>query len=77
MKNNTIMIIVGSTNGYVGEELLLAIDQIENFSRNTFHRGVIIGPGRKINANGTYFNTDIVIEKIQHDSLFRWKRLSL
>lgn len=63
LKNNTIVVIAGSTNGYVGEELLLLIDQIGDFSRDTFHRGVTIGPGRKINANGAYFNTDIVIEK--------------
>lgn len=63
LKNNTIVVIAGSTNGYVGEELLLLIDQIGDFSRDTFHRGVTVGPGRKINANGTYFNTDIVIEK--------------
>ena len=64
LKNNTIVIIAGSTNGYVGEELLLSIDQIGDFSKNTFFRGVTTGPGKKIDvANAAYFNTDIVVEK--------------
>jgi hypothetical protein len=64
LKDNTIVIIAGSTNGYVAEELLLHIDQLEDFSRNTFFRGINLGPGKKIDvANATYFNTDVVIEK--------------
>ncbi|GKU30503.1 hypothetical protein CFB3_26100 [Clostridium folliculivorans] len=63
LENNTIVIIAGSTNGYVAEELLLHIEQIEDFSRNTFFRGITPGPGKKIDTTGTYFNTDVVIEK--------------
>ena len=71
--DNTIVIIAGSTNGYVAEELLLHIGQIGDFSRHTFYRGVTIGPGRKINPKGAYFNRDIVIEKgkwLQEKTIF-------
>jgi hypothetical protein len=64
LKDNTIVIISGSTNGYVAEELLLSIDQIGDFSKNTFFRGITTGPGKKIDvADAAYFNTDIVVEK--------------
>jgi hypothetical protein len=64
LKNNTIVIIAGSTNGYVAEELLLHIGQIGDFSKNTFLRGFTAGAGKKIDvANAAYFNTDIVVEK--------------
>lgn len=64
LKNNTIVIIAGSTNGYVAEELLMHIDQIGDFSKNTFFRGITPGPGKKIDvANAAYFNTDVVVEK--------------
>jgi len=64
LENNTIVVVAGSTNGYVAEELLLLIDQIGDFSRSTFFRGVTTGPGKKIDvANASYFNTDIVVEK--------------
>lgn len=65
LENDTIVIIAGSTNGYVAEELLKHIDQIGDFSRNTFFRGITPGPGKKIDTTGTYFNTDVVIEKGQ------------
>ncbi len=63
LKDNIIVIIAGSTNGYVAEELLSVIDQIGDFSRNTFYRGVTIGPDKKLETKGSYFNKDIVIEK--------------
>jgi len=64
LKNNTIVIIAGSTNGYVAEELLLHIEQMGDFSKSTFFRGITTGPGKKIDvANASYFNTDIVVEK--------------
>lgn len=64
LESNTIVVIAGSTNAYVAEELLLLINQIGDFSKNTFVRGVTIGPGRKIESKGSdYSNKDIVIEK--------------
>lgn len=64
LESNTIVVTAGTTNAYVAEELLLSIDQIGDFSKNTFFRGVTTRPGRKIKTtNDSYFNKDIVIEK--------------
>ena len=40
-KNNTIVIIAGTTNGYVAEELLKVLN-IEGFSRKHFFRGLTL-----------------------------------
>lgn len=60
--NHTIIIISGSTNGYIAEEILSEIGQAENFSKASFMRGINLGPGKKVTA-GNYSESDIVIEK--------------
>lgn len=67
LKDNTIVIIAGTTNGYVAEELLKKIGETR-FDRNTFFRGVTIPHGTNINELiGKPFNIasvkDVVIEK--------------
>lgn len=62
LNKHTIVIISGSTNGYIAEEILTFIDQKGDFSKSSFLRGVNVGPGNKI-KNGLYSNVDIVIEK--------------
>ena len=62
LKNHTVVIISGSTNGYVAEELLTQIGQKENFDKKTFWRGVNAGPNAKL-QKGAYSDCDIVIEK--------------
>ena len=42
-----LVIIAGTTNGYVAEEILAAIGQDEGFSREGFRRGVTMAPGAK------------------------------
>ena len=61
LNGHTIVVIAGSTNGYVAEELLTAIGQKGDFSKNSFMRGLNVGPGRKA-ENGAYNATDVVIE---------------
>ena len=64
LKGHTVVIISGSTNGYVAEELLSLIGQRGDFSKNSFLRGVHVGPGREA-EKGPYSATDVVIEKGQ------------
>ncbi|SEJ82829.1 hypothetical protein SAMN05660742_11898 [Propionispira arboris] len=62
LENHTIIIVAGTTNGYVAEELLNQIDQLGDFSRDTFFRGVTIKPGKNV-VKGAYFAKDIVLKK--------------
>jgi hypothetical protein len=57
-----IVIISGSTNGYIAEELLNAIGQKRDFTKDTFFRGANVEQGIKI-ERGNYSDTDIVIYK--------------
>lgn len=41
---NTIVIIAGTTNGYIAEEILSEIEQGEDFSRQNFYRGITTLP---------------------------------
>jgi hypothetical protein len=45
LAKGTLVIVAGSTNGYVAEEILRAIGQAEGFSRAGFARGVVRPPG--------------------------------
>lgn len=60
--NHIIVIISGSTNGYIAEEILSEIGQAEDFSKTSFMRGINWGPGKKTTA-GNNSESDIVIEK--------------
>lgn len=42
LKNKTIVIVAGTTNGYVAEEILSRINQLEGFSRKRFFRGLVL-----------------------------------
>lgn len=61
LNGHTIVIVSGSTNGYVAEELLSQIGQKGNFDKKSFLRGVNTAPGVKV-AKGEYSGTDVVIE---------------
>ncbi|MFW6265103.1 MAG: hypothetical protein ACOC3B_03265 [Bacillota bacterium] len=68
LKKRTIVIIAGTTNGYVAEELLNSIDQADEFSRERFFRGVNLPPGYTLSEMGrlddeSKFPGDVVIEK--------------
>jgi hypothetical protein len=45
LKRGTLVIIAGTTNGYVAEEILTTIGQVEGFSRMGFRRGMVTAPG--------------------------------
>lgn len=48
LDGGTLVIIAGTTNGYVAEEVLTSIGQVEGFSRVGFRRGVTVAPGSKL-----------------------------
>jgi hypothetical protein len=67
-KTGTVVIIAGTTNGYLAEEILNLTEQSIEFSKKRFFRGVVIPPslprsasGRLIDESG--FPGDVVIEK--------------
>lgn len=63
LKNQTIVIIAGTTNGYIAEELLNHIGQGEGFSRSNFFRGITLPPNYEGNKTSSEFPGDVVIEK--------------
>ncbi len=48
LEKGTLVIIAGTTNGYVAEEILKSLGQAEGFSREGFRRGMTVAPGAKI-----------------------------
>lgn len=68
LRSGTLVIIAGTTNGYVAEEILSKLNQDEGFSRRRFFRGVILPPNRPVTEAGTLpdqsgFPGDVVIAK--------------
>ncbi len=68
IKTGTLVIIAGTTNGHVAEEILASIGQAKDFNRNRFFRGVTVPPvlpttdaGRLPDESG--FPGDVVIVK--------------
>ncbi|MBN1640382.1 MAG: hypothetical protein JXA09_04030 [Anaerolineae bacterium] len=59
LQQGSLVIIAGTTNGYVAEEVLAAIGQGEGFSRVGFRRGITVAPGAK--AAQAAFPGDVVI----------------
>jgi len=68
LKSGTVVILAGTTNGYVAEEIFKAIDIPNDFSRKHFFRGIIVPPGRKVTSEGrvadeSKFPGDVIITK--------------
>lgn len=66
LKTGTIVIIAGTTNGYVAEEILASIGQEQGFSRRKFFRGITLPPHRPASESGRLpdeneFPGDVVI----------------
>jgi len=59
LQKGTLVIIAGTTNGYVAEEVLAATDQVEGFSRLGFRRGLVAPPGFEVPE--VEFPGDVVI----------------
>ncbi len=68
LKSGTVVIIAGTTNGYVAEEILKDIGQADGFSRRRFLRGIILPPCHKTTESGRLpdesgFPGDVIIVK--------------
>jgi len=67
LTSGTLVIVAGTTNGYVAEEVLKKIGQADGFSKKRFMRGVILPPGRTTEEgrlpDESGFPGDVVIEK--------------
>jgi hypothetical protein len=66
-RSATLVIIAGTTNGFVAEEILRELGQAEEFSRKRFFRGVVLPPGRTTETgrlpDESGFPGDVVIVK--------------
>ena len=70
LAKGTVVIVAGTTNGYVAEEILNTIDQAEGFDRRRFFRGITLPPSSKVTEAGRLpdegqFPGDVVIENGQ------------
>lgn len=68
LDNGTLVIIAGTTNGYVAEEILESIGVAVGFSKKRFFRGVTLPPLKPTTKTGrlpdeSKFKGDVVIEK--------------
>ncbi|TEB09104.1 hypothetical protein [Pelotomaculum propionicicum] len=68
LRSGTIVIIAGTTNGYVAEEVLALVGQAEGFNRRRFFRGITTPPHMPTTETGrlpdeTGFPGDVVIVK--------------
>ena len=66
LKNGTVVIVAGTTNGYVAEEILKTYKIANDFSRKHFFRGITMPPTKKVTAEGrladeSKFPGDVVI----------------
>ncbi|MEA3414651.1 MAG: hypothetical protein U9R02_00580 [Thermodesulfobacteriota bacterium] len=52
LKSGTVVIVAGTTNGYVAEEILMRIDQAEGFARRRFFRGITLPSSRPTTETG-------------------------
>jgi len=66
LKKGTVVIVAGTTNGYVAEEILSLLGQAKTFKRDHFYRGIILPPNRPTTSTGrsydeSKFPGDVVI----------------
>ncbi len=68
VKNGTLVIVAGTTNGYIAEEILPMLGGNLDFSRKHFFRGITLPPIKTVTAEGrlsdeSKFPGDVVITK--------------
>ncbi len=68
LKKGNLVIVAGTTNGFVAEEILKNIGQAKGFKRDHFYRGIILPPNRPKSSTGrsydeSKFPGDVVIIK--------------
>jgi hypothetical protein len=66
LKSGTVVIVAGTTNGYVAEEILKSLGQADGFNRNRFIRGITLPSARPVTEMGrlldeSQFPGDVVI----------------
>jgi len=66
LKSGIVVIIAGTTNGYVAEEILSSVNQLKGFSRERFFRGIVLPPVGLTSGSGrlkdeTGFPGDVVL----------------
>jgi len=66
LRSGTVVIIAGTTNGYVAEEILKNLGQSAGFNRSRFFRGITLPPARPTTETGRLpdegkFPGDVVI----------------
>ena len=66
LNNGTLVIVAGTTNGYIAEEILTEIGQKGNFDRKRFFRGITLPPTYRTTDTGrladeNQFPGDVVI----------------
>ena len=66
LKKGTLVILAGTTNGYVAEEILTVIGQGQEFSKKRFFRGITLPPSRSTSKSGrttdeSEFPGDVII----------------
>jgi len=66
LQSGTVVIIAGTTNGYVAEAVLKSIGQEDGFSRKRFFRGIVLSPQRPTAETGrlpdeSEFPGDVII----------------
>ena len=67
LAEGTLVIVAGTTNGYVAEEILAATAQAEGFSRAGFRRGVVFPPNVETPDSSGKFPGDVVLVKGKWD----------
>lgn len=74
-EKNTLVIIAGTTNGYVAEEILSKINQLKGFSKKRFFRGLVLPPEQPLTKNGRLPDEDefpgdvVIINGVWHEGL--------
>ncbi len=67
IESGTLAVIAGTTNGYVAEEILSKIHQLDGFSRKRFFRGIVLPPGGPAASTGrkveSEFPGDVIIKE--------------
>ena len=71
LEKGTLVVLAGTTNGYVAEEILASLGQAEGYSREGFRRGMTVAPGGK--AIQAELKGDVVVregEVVQGQTIF-------
>ena len=68
LKRGTVVILAGTTNGYIAEEIFKTVGVSEGFSRKHFFRGIILPSGRMVTSEGrladeSKFPGDVIITR--------------